>query len=424
MGKSKKVLILSYYWPPSGGSGVQRWMYFAKYLKQLGWEPIVITVDEKQAAYPVLDESLLTEVNEIRVIKTSTREPLRLYSRLTSKSSRAGIPQAEVNTSTLFGKIAAYIRGNFFIPDARRGWVPFATKAASEIIAAEKIQQLITTGPPHSTHLVGLALSKKHALNWWVDFRDPWTSIFYNRQLYRSQRTEKKDLELETTVLQAASGVITTVGGELIESLKTKTPNQNFVVLPNGYDEELFKTVEVIKVAYFHIVYTGLLTRNQPYLAVLNALKKLAVNRPIRFSLAGNISSKIIDEIKTALPKIDVVYHGYLEHAATVRLMKSADLLLNFIFEGAQSEMISGKLLEYFATAVPVLSLGDPLSAAGKFIAQGSCARMIEPDQENEIFLFLEELYLANDQYKNIFPELKDWSRKAITKGLISKVLE
>ena len=424
MGKSKKVLIISYYWPPSGGSGVQRWMYFAKYLKQFGWEPIVITDDDKQAAYAVLDESLLTEVNEIRVIKTSTREPLKLYSRLISGNSDEGIPQGEVNTSTLFGKITAYIRGNFFIPDARRGWVPFAKNAASEIIATEKIEHLITTGPPHSTHLVGLALSKQYALNWWVDFRDPWSSIFYNRQLYRSTRTEKKDSALETIVLQAASGVITTVGGELIENLKTKAPNQNYIVLPNGYDEELFEVIKATKEDCYHIVYAGLLTRNQPYRALLNALKKLAVNRPIRLSLAGNISSSIVDEIKVSLPEIDVMYHGYLEHAATIRLIKSADLLLNFIFEGAQSEMISGKLLEYFATAVPVLSLGDPSSAAGKFISQGSCARMIEPEQEKEIYDFLEELYLANDQYINNLPELRDWSRKAITKHLISKVLE
>ena len=157
-------------------------MYFAKYLKQLGWEPIIITVDEKEASYPILDKSLLEEVNDIRVIKTRTREPLKMYSRLTSGASLQGIPQGEVQTDSLFKKIAAYIRGNFFIPDARKGWVPFATEAAKGLIKEHTIEHLITTGPPHSTHLVGLALKKAYPLNWWADFRDPWTTLFYNKQ--------------------------------------------------------------------------------------------------------------------------------------------------------------------------------------------------------------------------------------------------
>jgi len=148
-----KILIISYYWPPSGGSGVQRWMYFAKYLKELNYEPIVITVDENQASYPVLDSSLINEVKEIRVIKTSTREPLKLYSRLISSDPNVGIPQGELNTKSFFGKVAAYVRGNFFIPDARKGWIPFVLEAANKILQEEKISFLFTTGPPHSSHL-------------------------------------------------------------------------------------------------------------------------------------------------------------------------------------------------------------------------------------------------------------------------------
>ena len=125
----QKVLIVTYYWPPSGGSGVQRWMYFAKHLKQLGWEPFIVTVAEEKASYAVLDTSLNLEVDDIAVIKTHTREPLQWYSLLTSGSRNKGIPQGEVNRSSVLEKIAAYIRGNFFIPDARKGWVPFALEA-------------------------------------------------------------------------------------------------------------------------------------------------------------------------------------------------------------------------------------------------------------------------------------------------------
>ena len=399
-------------------------MYFAKYLKQLGWEPIVITVDEKQAAYPHLDQSLLKEVEGIRVIKTSTREPLRLYARLTSGSSQKGIPQGEVNTKSRFGQLAAYIRGNYFIPDARKGWVPFVVKAAQKLLKAEKIDHLITTGPPHSTHLAGLELSALFQLNWWVDFRDPWSDIFYNKQMKRSQRSQRKDAQLEKTVLQQASGVITTIGGELHNNLKQKAPQQRFLALANGFDTALMGKITAFPPEdAFHIVYTGLLTQHQAYPALLTALCQLKGDRPIRFSLAGNIPESILTEIRTALPHVEVVYHGYLDHTAAIALMKRGHLLLNFIFAGATTQMISGKLLEYFATQVPVLSLGDPLSAAGEFIAKGSCAKMIEHDDHPAIVAFIQSLFEADKAPLNKMENLSEWSRKALTERLIREVL-
>jgi len=417
-------LILSYYWPPSGGSGVQRWMYFAKYLKQLGWEPIVITVDEKQASYPELDQSLLKEVEGIRVIKTATREPLRLYSRLTSGSASQGIPQGEVNTKSIFGQLAAYIRGNYFIPDARKGWVPFAVKAAIKLLKHEKIEHLITTGPPHSTHLAGLQLINLFPLNWWVDFRDPWTDVFYNNLMRRSKNSQAKDAQLERTVLQRASGIITTIGGKFHQNLKAKAPGQNVITLANGFDAELMNGIDSLPPKeVFHVVYTGLLTQQQAYPSILKTLRQLKGDRPIRFSLAGNISDNILDEIRTALPNVEVVYHGYLDHAAAIALMKSGHLLLNFIFSGATTQMISGKLLEYFATQIPVLSLGDPLSAAGEFIAKGSCAKMIDSEDHIAIRAFVQELFEGNIPQKNKMEDLEHWSRKAITQRLIKTVL-
>ena len=417
-------MILSYYWPPSGGSGVQRWMYFAKYLKQLGWEPIVITVDEKQASYPELDQSLLKEVEGIRVIKTATREPLRLYSRLTSGSASQGIPQGEVNTKNIFGQLAAYIRGNYFIPDARKGWVPFAVKAAIKLLKHEKIEHLITTGPPHSTHLAGLQLINLFPLNWWVDFRDPWTDVFYNNLMRRSKNSQAKDAQLERTVLQRASGIITTIGGKFHQNLKAKAPGQNVITLANGFDAELMNGIDSLPPKeVFHVVYTGLLTQQQAYPSILKTLRQLKGDRPIRFSLAGNISDNILDEIRTALPNVEVVYHGYLDHAAAIALMKSGHLLLNFIFSGATTQMISGKLLEYFATQIPVLSLGDPLSAAGEFIAKGSCAKMIDSEDHIAIRAFVQELFEGNIPQKNKMEDLEHWSRKAITQRLIKTVL-
>ncbi|MEK9782555.1 MAG: glycosyl transferase family 1, partial [Flavobacteriales bacterium] len=208
-----KILLLTYYWPPSGGSGVQRWMYFAKHLKAMGWEPIVITVAPNVAAYPVWDASLAQEVENITVIRTASREPLRWYQRWTGGSTV--LPQGAVPRKHLLQKLAAFVRGNFFLPDARKGWVPFAIQAAEQQLAQHSIGHLITTGPPHSTHLVGLAIKKKHSLQWWADFRDPWSTVFYNSDFYRLSYAQKKDARLEREVLQKADGILTTVAGNL-----------------------------------------------------------------------------------------------------------------------------------------------------------------------------------------------------------------
>ena len=413
----KKILILSYYWPPAGGSGVQRWMYFAKYLKQLGYEPIVITVDETKASYPVIDSSLIKETNEIRVIKTSTREPLRWYSILISGDTNKGIPQGEVKTSSLLGKLLAFIRGNYFIPDARKGWIPFAIREAQKILKTERIDKLITTGPPHSTHLAGLKLKKQFDLKWWADFRDPWTDIFYNTSLYRSSKTISKDQALEKEVLQKADGVITTLAGKFHEQLKGKAPNQNFSVIPNGYDSELMKNIKVkAKKVDFHIVYTGLLTQNQDYEMLLKAIDNCSKTFKIHFSLAGNIHIDIIKKITVALPNVIVEYLGYITHYNAIALTKSADLLLNFIFKGAEHQMISGKLLEYIATEVPILSIGNPKSEAGLFLNKGSHSWMVEKDNILEMEVILK--ILIDKKVKNKFPQLSQWSRLSLTKKL------
>ena len=424
MSTQKKVLILTYYWPPSGGSGVQRWMYFAKHLKSLGWEPIVVTVDEEKASYGVLDESLNQEVDGIRVIKTSTREPLQWYSRLTTGSKKKGIPQGEVKRKSVFGKLSAFIRGNFFIPDARIGWVPCALKAARKIVAKEHITTIITTGPPHSSHLIGLQLQKEFKVNWFVDFRDPWSDVFYNKDLYRRSRAVSKDLKLELQVLQAAQGIITTVDGRLHESLIEKAPAQKFYALPNGFDSELMNRVTVEKNShYLHVVYTGLLTHNQPYNGVFKILNDLSATQPIKLSLAGNIAPDIINEIKISFPKIDTIFHGYLSHKEAVGLMKSANLLINFIFIGAQTQMISGKILEYIATEIPILSIGNPDSEAAKFLEQGTAAVMLDQSNLKEMRLFIDTVISQKDTLQNEFPSLEKWSREALTKRLIEEIL-
>ena len=409
---------MSYYWPPSGGSGVQRWLYFTKYLRQLGWQPIVITVDETQASYSVLDFELLEEVKDIQVIKTETKEPLKIYSQILTGSTNKGIPQGAVSKKGWFSKMAAFIRGNFFIPDARKGWNTYAKMEAEKLIRQQGFQKLITTGPPHSTHLVGLQLKTQFGIQWWADFRDPWTDIFYNKDLYRTAWANRTDVRWEEKVLQTADGIFTTVGGNLVRKLQTKAPDQSFYVLPNGYDALLMSSIPKTTLKPFHVVYTGLLTENQDYLPVIEVLNTLAVRHHIRLSLAGNIAPVIIEKIKEIAPKIEVDYKGYLSHQEAIALMKSGDLLLNFIFRGADREMISGKLLEYLATAIPLLSIGDPQSEAARFLAQASFAQMIAANDIDAQEIFIQKVAQLKGKANNILPEIENLSRENITTTL------
>ena len=410
------VIILTYYWPPSGGSGVQRWMYFSKYLKELGWKPFVITVDEKKASYPFLDMSLKKIVKDIKVIKTSTNEPLKIFSFLTTGGFRKGIPQGEIKIKGLFNKLSNYIRSNFFIPDARLGWVDFAYTECKKLIIKNNINHIITTGPPHSTHLIGLKVKRDFKINWTVDFRDPWVNIFYNKNFLFTKKSINKQKELEKKVLNNANLVLTTIGGDLKEQLQLKAPNQNFAVVPNGYDDVLINKIKSEKSKkYFHIVYTGLLTKNHPYVSLLKNLKQNFGNTNLKLSLAGNISNKVINEIKNFLPKVKIKFCGYLNHEDSVRLIKSADLLVNFFFIGAEKEMISGKIMEYLATEIPILSIGDPSSEAGKILSKASCTKMFLRDSDKEIYLFLKKVIHNKGKLKNTFPNLDNWSRKNIT---------
>jgi glycosyltransferase involved in cell wall biosynthesis len=418
---ARKLVVLTYYWPPSGGSGVQRWVYFTHYLKTLGWEPIVITVDPEQASYPQEDKSLQALTKDIRVIRTATREPIRGYARWFGKGS---IPQGEVPQQHFFQRIAAFIRGNFFIPDARKGWIPFAQKALRTILEKESVEWVISTGPPHSTHLTVESLRHTFNFRWLVDFRDPWSELFYNRQFYRLPFAVRKDRAYEQVILQHADAVLTTVGGELHQQLQVKAPKQRFFALPNGFDANAFAQHQrSLRQGEFHLVYTGLLTRNQAYPALLKALQQMKNGLPLRVSLAGQMELSLVKALQTALPEATIDYHRYLPHAQALTLMHSADVLINFIFEGAHKQMISGKLLEYMATGVPVLSLGDPESEAGQLLAQGAAAAMIAPSDTQQLIAFLEKAQQQKGQWINNFPNKTQWTREGITKRLVEEIL-
>ncbi len=395
----KKILVLTYYWPPSGGSGVQRWMYFCKYLSDFGYTPIVLTVNEKHASYKSLDHSFLEMVQDIETHRTKTIEPLKIYSLITTGDKTKGIPHGDIHKERkgLLNRLSIYIRGNFFIPDARVGWNRFAIKKARQIISENSIDTIITTGPPHSTHLIGLQLKKEFRVNWLADFRDPWTEIFYNKDFNRTTRATKKDALLEKEVLNTADMVLT-IGFKLKELLQRKVVDKDKVhFIYNGYDSFAMDEIEAEKHSYFKITYIGVLMSNRPYKCFIEAMKKFlaSTRRPdIRFAFAGNIQEEILDEIRHELPSIDMDVYGYVNHKQALKLMKESQLLLNFLPDMKESEiLISGKQIEYIASGNPILSVGNTKGEAAIILDDVPNARIFDKEEVEEIFQFIRSIY-------------------------------
>ena len=420
---SKPILIITYYWPPSGGSGVQRWVYFSKYLKKLGYSPIVLTIDLKSASYPAIDRSLINETQGIPVHYVKSFNWIKIYSWF-KKGKKDKIPQGEFSKKGLVDHIAAFIRGNFFIPDARVNWAKSAIKEALRIVKSHKIEKIITTGPPHSTHLIGLNLKKQLNLKWIADFRDPWTDIFYVKSFYRLSFAKKKDKLFERKVLSNANAIITTTSENFQKDLQSKISiNQNFFKIYNGYDSDLFKKIKKRKNKDFQIVFTGLLTENHPYKEFIQSFIKFLKKDPkvnVKIILAGSISEKILNEFNRIS---NIEFHGYINHQDAVNLMIDGNILLNFMYKQEKNTtMISGKLIEYMATGNPVLMIGDKKSEASKLLSKQTYNLTADPKETKIISNFIKSNYinwLEKKEIKNEIDVIKDYTREETTRSLI-----
>jgi glycosyltransferase involved in cell wall biosynthesis len=356
----RKVIILTYYWPPAGGIAVQRFLKFAKYLAQYGWEPIIITV--KNGSYPFYDQSLLKEVpSNVRVYRTKTLEPFEIYNRMRGEKGKT-VAQAVVGpqpNKSLFQRFAEYIRANYFIPDARKGWRPYAIKQAEEILGKEKIDAIITTGPPHSTHLAGLALKRKYGLKWIADFRDPWTGIFYNNFLPRTSASREKDKRLEQEVLSEADATVVISTG-MKEKFVGKA--KKLEVIYNSYDDEKFlkATWPTVPEKGFLFTYTGNLLTAQNVPALWQALAEIKTNRPdVKLVIIGNADEVVKKSIVDASINDIVVYKSFMPHADVVNYMWHSQMLL-FLLANVEDKklLMTGKVFEYMPTGTEMMGIG------------------------------------------------------------------
>ena len=359
--RPSKVLIITYYWPPSGGAGVQRWLKFTKYLPSAGWIPVVLTVNPEYAAYPFRDESLYGEIPvDVVVHRTKALNYFALYNRDPSKIPHAGFASGE--GKGFKSSISRFVRGNFFIPDPRRGWNRYAYRKACELIKSENITHIITTSPPHSTQLIGLGLKRRFPhLKWVADLRDPWTDIYYYDMFRPSLPARMIDSELEKRVLTRADRIIT-VGQTLASAFaeKAEIVAGKTDVLPNGFDEEDFQGVTATVPERFTITYVGTLSPAYPVMGLIGALKNLKFNNmPVVLRIVGTVPEEIRNQFPADEDGLVTEFISYCEHPEAIGYMMSSSMLLLIIPDHRSNRSIlTGKIFEYLATEKPILFLG------------------------------------------------------------------
>lgn len=403
--QDKKVLLITYYWPPTGGSGVQRWLKFAKYLPDYGWEPIIYT--PLNPARESIDHELSKDIRpETKVLKTRIIEPYGIYNLLTGKKSSAAVGAGVTanagngNNESLTKRISNWIRGNVFIPDPRCLWIRPSVKFLTKWLKDNPVDAIISTGPPHSMHLIAKQVSKNTGIKWIADFRDPWTGMFYFKHLNLSGKSEARHRKLEQEVLDEASGIIV-VSESMRKDFSART-GRTVTKITNGYDPQDFQTTlteeqEEAK-RFFEITHTGLMVENGNPSVLWKVLGQMAredneFKKHLRIRLIGNTEASIIQDICNNGLKDNIINHGYIPHSEIPGWQKCASvLILPLRKEPEAAAILTGKVFEYlFSTADssgnhPVIAgFGPETGDLAHLLKDAGCGAVHDWDDEKKI---------------------------------------
>jgi len=421
--EKKKILIVLYYWPPAGGPGVQRWLKFVKYLSEFGIEPIVYC--PKNPNYPIVDESLIDEIpKDITILKQPINEPYglaNLFSKSSSKKISSGvIPKAK--KQSLIEKLMLFVRGNFFIPDARKNWVKPSIDFLSNYIEKNKVETIITTGPPHSLHLIGLGLKKKLNIKWMADFRDPWTTIGYHKTLKLTTSSKEQHSNFELEVLKTADEIVVTSNHTKKEfATKTKQP---ITVITNGYDTHSVK-VEA-KDEKFTLAHVGSLLSDRNPELLWKAISELineneSFAEMFQLNLVGVVSDDVIDSIYNHGLKKHLHTVGYVSHEEAVAFQQKSRILLLIEIDSEDTKaIIPGKLFEYLISETPILFIGPKDSDVEQIIKQTNTGLSFGYNQKEELKAQILAWFKAYEDNKLVVNPigLQPYSRKALTEKL------
>jgi hypothetical protein len=420
---SNKILIITYYWPPAGGPGVQRWLKFVKYLPDFGIQPVVYIPENP--TYPIIDENLVKEVlDKAIVLKHRIFEPYQLaafFSKNKTQKISSGIIPNQKKQSIL-DKTFLWIRGNLFIPDARVFWVKPSVAYLEKYILENNIDTIITSGPPHSLHLIGLELKQRLNLKWFADFRDPWTTIGYHKSLRLSNIAAKKHKSLESEVLNAADTIIVT-------SKTTKTEFQALTskpiaVITNGYDTE--QVANQTLDSKFSLAHIGSFLSERNPAILWESLTELVEEIPefkshLEIKLIGAVSQEVLETVAQFGLNPYLNNLGYVSHTeAITHQKKSQVLLLIEINSFATKSIIPGKLFEYMVSSRPIIAIGPKDSDFAEIISKTNTGVFFDYTEKTKLKSVILDFYdqFLEGKLQSNAVGLQQYSRKSLTKEL------
>jgi len=416
-----KVLIITYYWPPAGGSGVQRWLKFVKYLQDFGITPLVYTVENPD--YPILDDTLKSEIPEgVEVLKQPIWEPnqvLNIFSKNKKVKSSAGFLGSQ---KSFKAKALAYIRANYFIPDARKFWIKPSVDFLNEYLLKNKIDTIISTGPPHTTHMIALGLKKKVNIRWIADFRDPWTDIDYFHQLPLTNSSIKKHHKLEQEVLKKADEVLV-VGATMKKNYDLFA--KNIHVITNGYDGDISEKKDLDKA--FTITHIGMLNADRNPHVLWKALLILKDKIKVKVQLIGKIAEEVKQSINDYGLTESVIHIDYLPHQEVKKYQEQSQVLLLAVNNVPSAKgIVTGKIFEYLQAKRPVLAIAPKDGDLAQILKECNVGHVVGFDETNVLKELLVDLYTA---YKTGGIEvnsvgLSKYHRKKLTEELAKIILK
>lgn len=413
-----KVLILTYYWPPSGGSGVQRWLKFVKYLQDFGVTPVVYTVQNPD--YAIQDASLQQEIPEgVEILSHPIWEPYKLAN-LFSKRKKIQTSSGFLNTKQSFaGKVNTYIRANYFIPDARKFWIQPSVKYLENYLHENSVDLIISSGPPHSLHLIANQLKKKTGIKWISDFRDPWTDIDYFHQLPLTKTAIRKHHALEQDVLNNSDAVI--VVGKTMRN-NYLAFNKNTFVLTNGYDCEL-PDKSIVLDEKFSVTHIGLMNEDRNPKKLWNALEEISKENPdflnhLEIQLIGKVDDVVLESLSNSGLLNATKQISYVPHSEVQKYQQKSQVLLLAVNNVPSAKgIVTGKIFEYLVAKRPILAIGPEDGDLSEILEEtkaGVIADFDNFEKTKESILEMYEKYLKGD-LKIDSKNINQYHRKEIT---------
>jgi len=429
---NRKVLIITYYWPPSGGAGVQRWLKFSKYLREFGWEPVIYTPENPEA--PAIDNSLAKDIPDgILILKRPITEPYSVY-----KSFVGMKPGEKVNAGFLQEKekpgmaegFAVWLRGNFFIPDARRFWIRPSVRFLKNYLKNNLVDAIVSTGPPHSMHLIALQIHKKLDIPWLADFRDPWTGIDFFHQLKLTSLANRHHHNLEKKVLASATAVIV-VSQDMVNEFNGIV-KRDYKLVTNGYDEQDISPLPQDQLdTKFTLSHIGSINSSRNPVGLWKVISEMANENPdfakaLQIKLVGKVDIGVLKSIEenSLTPYLTCI--EYMPHQDVMHEIQRSQVLLLLINNTPNAKgILTGKIFEYLGSGRPILNIGPEDGDAAVILKDSEAGLTAGYENEDLMRRILTEYFIKFSEQRldsKTGNRLK-YSRKTLTKE-IAEILD